>query len=352
VISFPANGPSVGIVGTGSYLPVREVPNEIVAAWVGVTEEDIVRKTGIRSRWYAADHEATSDLALRAAEAALADAGVTAEDLGAIIVATATPDQPQPATACKIQYGLGATRATAFDVNAVCSGFIAALMTASQLVLATAAEAPRHALVIGADVFSRILDRTDRKTVLLFGDGAGAVVLGPTAPGTGLMAADLVSYGEHYAMIQVEAGGSRVPASKDTLASGLHYFRMDGRAVREFVTAELPKAVQRLLSGQGTAPAAIDHVVPHQANDVLLKEVMPLLQLPRARVHLTIAEHGNTSAASIPLALDTAHRAGAFSNGEVLLLAGFGGGMSMGTALLKWTAGQHAPAKGKEESPL
>ena len=205
MISFPVNGPNVGIVGTGSYLPAKEVTNRTVAAWVGVTEEEIVHKTGIHRRWYAADHEATSDLALRAAHEALADAGVAAEDLGAIIVATATPDHPQPATACRVQYGLGATQAAAFDVNAVCSGFIAALMTASQLVLASAAQAPRHALVIGADVFSRILDRSDRKTALLFGDGAGAVVLGPTPPGTGLMAADLISYGQHYGMIQVEA---------------------------------------------------------------------------------------------------------------------------------------------------
>lgn len=333
---------SVGIVGTGSYLPAETVSNSMVAGWTGVTEEWIVRKTGIRARRYAASHEATSDLAVEAARAALRDAGITAAELGWIVVATSTPDHPQPATACLVQHRIGAVRAAAFDVNAVCAGFVFALVTAGRLLVGEPAGASPYALVVGAEVYSRIVDRRDRRTVSLFGDGAGAVVLGPVRPGHGIVGADLSSHGEHHELIRVEAGGSRTPASEKSVASGQHYFTMDGRAVREFVTAELPRTVDRLLSAYAVDPTSVDHFIPHQANGVLLGEAFPRLGLPRARMHLTVAEHGNTSAASIPLALDDASRKGVLSNGELLLLAGFGGGMSLGAALVRW--GGHRPA--------
>ncbi|WUI00902.1 ketoacyl-ACP synthase III [Spirillospora sp. NBC_00431] len=344
-MSGPWAGPSgtgvgVGVRGVGGYLPAEVVPNSVVAERAGVTEEWIVRKTGIRARRYAAPGEATSDMAAEAAKAALADAGITADRLGWIVLATSTPDHPQPPTAGLVQAGIGAERAAAFDVNAVCAGFVFALVTAARLLsggpAGGSADGADHALVIGADLYSRIIDRSERRTAVLFGDGAGAVVLGPVRPGYGLTGSELTTRGERHDLIRVPAGGSRLPASEKTLADGLHHFAMDGRGVREFVTAELPRTVRRLLAGHGVDPALVDHFVPHQANGVMLDEVFPLLGLPRARTHLTVAEHGNTSAASIPLALDDAARKGVFADGDLLLLAGFGGGMSMGGALVRW----------------
>lgn len=337
---FSDQSNAVGIVGTGSYIPSNEVPNKVVADWTGVSEEWILRKTGIHTRWYAAEHEATSDLAVHAAKAALAAAGTDPADLGWIVVATSTPDYPQPATACLVQHQIGATKAAAFDVNSVCSGFVVALVMAARLLSGAADQTPRNALVIGADTYSRIIDRSDRKTAILFGDAAGAVVLGPVPPGRGILGANLVSYGEHHTMIRVEAGGSRVPASEKTLASGQHSFRMDGLGVREFVGAELPGVVRKLLVTHGVDPATVDHFIPHQANATLLHELLPQLGLPRARMLVTAGEHGNTSAASIPLALDTAQRGSPFEDGELLLLAGFGGGMSIATALVSWAGTQ------------
>ncbi|MCX4750281.1 beta-ketoacyl-ACP synthase 3 [Kitasatospora sp. NBC_01287] len=337
---------AVGILGTGSYLPADAVSNRVVAERAGVTEEWILRKTGIRERRYAAESEATSDLALEAARAALAHAGISAEQLSLIVVATSTPDHPQPATACLVQHRLGATGAAAFDLNAVCSGFVFALATAARLLPEPDGTVRGHALVIGADTYSRIIDRTDRRTAVLFGDGAGAVVLGPVRAGLGLIGTDLRSHGDQHELIRVEAGGSRLPASEKTLAEGQHWFSMSGRAVRDFVAAELPRAVDRILDRHGLHPSAVDHFVPHQANGVLLGEILPDLGLSLAHIHLNVAEHGNTSAASIPLALDTAHRAGALRDRDLLLLAGFGGGMTVGTALLRWDA-QAAPAARK-----
>ena len=325
-----------GILGTGSYLPTEIVSNAAVGARCGASEEWILRKTGIRSRHYAAPYEAASDLAVHAGAAALADAGTGPDQIGLIVVATSTPDHPQPATACLVQDRLGARVAAAFDLNSVCSGFVYALVAATGLLAAD----PRAgcALVIGADVYSRIIDPADRRTAVLFGDGAGAAVIGPVPRGQGLLGWHLDSRGEHHAMIGVEAGGSRIPASAETVADDRHRFRMDGRAVREFVAAELPATVRALVSDLEIAPEEIDHLIPHQANDVLLGEMFPALGLPRARMHRPVAAHGNTGAASIPVALDLANRAGALRRGDLVMLAGFGGGMSLGTALLRWNA--------------
>jgi acetoacetyl-CoA synthase len=324
--------PNVGILGTGSYLPAQAVPNSVVAARAGCTEEWILRKTGVRSRHYAADHEAASDLATDAARQALTASGIAADELSWIVLATSTPDHPQPPTACLVQDRLGATKAAAFDINAVCAGFIFALVTAHSLLSGTS----DYALVIGTDVYSRIIDPADRRTSVLFGDGAGAAVLGPVRSGHGVLGARLSTLGQHHDMIYVEAGGSRSPASEKTLAEGLHSFRMDGRAVREFVAAELPRAIRQLLAAHEVGPDLIDHFIPHQANGVLLAEIFPALGMERAQMRLTVADHGNTSAASIPLALDDAWRAGALKDGDLIVLAGFGGGMSLGSALVRW----------------
>ncbi|MER5640763.1 beta-ketoacyl-ACP synthase III [Kitasatospora sp. NPDC002227] len=342
---------AVGILATGSYLPADRVSNQVVAERAGVTEEWILRKTGIRERRYAAESEATSDLAVEAARAALARAGIGPEQVSLIVVATSTPDQPQPATACLVQHRLGAVNAAAFDLNAVCSGFVFALATAARLLPEADGTVRGHALVIGADTYSRIIDRADRRTAVLFGDGAGAVVLGPVRPGHGLLGTRLTSRGDRADLIRVEAGGSRLPASEKTVAEGQHWFRMEGRAVRDFVAAELPGAVREILDRHGVSAGEVDHFVPHQANGVLLGEILPSLGLELAQIHLEVAEHGNTSAASIPLALDAAHRSGALRDRDLVLLAGFGGGMTLGTALLRWDAraATQTPDKDAEE---
>ncbi|GAA1452345.1 beta-ketoacyl-ACP synthase III [Nocardiopsis tropica] len=325
---------TIAILGTGSYLPAEVVGNEPIARTAGVTDEWIRRKTGIRERRRAAPDQATSDLAAEAGRRALAQAGVPADRLAYVIVATSTPDHPQPATASITQHLLGASSAAAFDVNAVCSGFVYALSVAEHL-LRPHGEA--YALVIGADIYSRILDYGDRKTAVLFGDGAGAVLLGPARDRGGVVGTQLLTDGDHHHLIKVPAGGSRLPASAATLEQGEHFFTMEGRGVREYVTRRLPEAIHRMLDGMGVGREEIRHFIPHQANGAMLADVWPSLGLDRARLHLTVETQGNTGSGSVPVALDTVHRAGLLERDDLVLLAGFGGGMSVGLALVRWS---------------
>ncbi|MEU6219492.1 ketoacyl-ACP synthase III [Streptomyces sp. NPDC047022] len=343
---------AIGVIATGSYLPDTVVGNAEVGEAAGVTAEWIERKTGIRRRHRAAPHEATSDLAARAALRALEQAGLTADEISYIVVATSTPDHPQPATAAIVTDLIGARRAAAFDVNSVCSGFMFALTAADRMLRADAVDPERpagqgpYALVIGADVYSRILDPADRKSAILFGDGAGAVVLGPVPAGTGGITTSLTTRGDQHRLISVPAGGSRRPASADTLAEGAHWFTMDGRGVRGFVHENLPGAIQALLVRAGVPGRAVRHFVPHQANGVMLAEVWPALGLDTARMHLALAHHGNTGAASVPITLDVVHRRGLFAEGDLTVLSAFGGGMSVGSALFRWAPTRHArPAR-------
>ncbi|MGW6908557.1 3-oxoacyl-ACP synthase III family protein [Streptomyces sp. NPDC054940] len=333
----PAVG-ALGILGTGSCLPEQVVTNETVAERAGVTAEWIERKTGVVERRYAADHEAASDLASEAAARALADAGAGPDDVAWIVVATSTPDHPQPATAAFVQHRLGARRAAAFDVNAVCAGFVAALHTGARLLAAPEADGGRRlALVVGTEVYSRILDLGDRTTAPLFGDGAGAVVVGPVREGRGFVGTGMRTDGHLHDLIGVPAGGSRAPASEKTVAQGDHFFRMQGRAVRQFVERELPEAVAGTLDAFGVAAGDVAHFVPHQANGEMLRSVGGRLGLDAARIHLPVDRHGNTGAASVPLALDHARRGpDGPADDELVLLAGFGGGMTVGTTLLRW----------------
>uniref|UniRef100_W0W993 3-oxoacyl-[acyl-carrier-protein] synthase n=1 Tax=Streptomyces iakyrus TaxID=68219 RepID=W0W993_9ACTN len=323
---------AVGILGTGSYVPDRIVSNDEVGAAAGVDDAWITRKTAIRRRRWAAADQATSDLATAAARRALKSAGITAGQLSLIVVATSTPDRPQPPTAAYVQQNLGAAHAAAFDVNAVCSGAVFALSTAEAMVARTGG----HALVIGADLYSRILNPADRRTVVLFGDGAGALVVGPIRQGVGIRKIALHTFGELSDLIRVPAGGSRLSCSPRAHDSGLHYFTMDGRGVRRFVEEHLPRLVKQFLHETGVVPADIAHFVPHQANGVLLDEVMAELGLPGATLHRTLTYYGNTGAASIPLTLDAAARAGSIRPGDLVLMAGFGGGMAAGLALVGW----------------
>ncbi|HEY0535565.1 MAG TPA: ketoacyl-ACP synthase III [Actinoplanes sp.] len=331
-VRLPRQAP-IGILATGSYLPDTEVGNAEVAAPAGVDAGWISERTGIRTRRHATPEQATSDLAIAAARQALRAAAVPPEEVQLIIVATSTPDYPQPSTASLVQYALGATRAAAFDINAVCSGFVVAL-TAAQRFLAQSTGG--RALVIGADVYSRILDRADRRTSVLFGDGAGAVVLGDVPSERGMVADQLASFGEYADLIRIPGGGSRTPLTAEALAAGLQHFTMQGRAVREFVETYLPPAVAGFLRDAGLSPADIDHLVPHQANGRMLDNLLVPLGLPRAVLHRTVERYGNTGAASIPITLDHANRSGRLHPGDVVLLVGFGGGMATGISVLRW----------------
>ncbi|OPC80439.1 3-oxoacyl-ACP synthase [Embleya scabrispora] len=323
-------GDAVGILGTGSYLPGDVVTNTDVGTPAGVTDEWITRKTGIRERRWAKADEATSDLAVMAARAALGNAGVRAEQVSLVIVATSTPDSPQPPTAAAVAAELDVPAGTpAFDLNAVCSGFVFALTTAERMIRGTGG----HAVVIGADIYSRTLDPSDHRTAVLFGDGAGAVVLGPGA-GRGVLATRLATYPAERQLIRVPAGGSRIPASPASLDQGLHYFRMDGRAVRDFVAEQVGPLIRAFLAEHAPNPARPPHFVPHQANGRMIEALADDLGFPIERTHTTVERFGNTGAASIPISLDAA--ADRLRAGDSVLLAGFGGGMAVGLALVEW----------------
>jgi 3-oxoacyl-[acyl-carrier-protein] synthase-3 len=324
---------SVGILGTGSYLPEAEVGNEEIAARVGTTTQWIESRTQILSRRFAAPEEATSDLAVRAAQAALGQAGLSAGQIDYLIVATSTPDSPQPPTAYHVQRGLNAYGAACFDINVVCSGFVYALALARSLI----AQRPgSHALVVGADVYSRFLDFSDRRTAVLFGDGAGAAVVGEVEAPFGFLDFELGSRGDAHHLIRIEAGGSRQPPSARTLAGGGHLFHMEGRAVRDFVLDELPAFVGKLCARSQLSPHLIDHFVPHQPNGVLLTQLVERCGLTNAHTHRTLERYGNTGSAATAVTLDAAHREGRLRDGDLVLLAGFGGGMSLGAGLIRW----------------
>jgi 3-oxoacyl-[acyl-carrier-protein] synthase-3 len=329
--SVPQPAAAVGILGTGCYLPDRVVDNSEIAPAAGVDGDWIERKTGIRFRRRADPDQATSDLALAAALPALDAAGISAEQLSYVVVATSTPDQPQPATACVVQAALGAQHAAAFDLNAVCSGFLFGLATTARLL-----GGDGYGLVIGADVYSRILDPTDRRTAVLFGDGAGAAVLGPVPAGEGVLEVVLRSDGSQRGLIEVPGGGSRLPASERTLASGAHYFQMIGREVRDYVNAHVPPMLTDIVAECGLTQSEIDHFVPHQANGHMINELAIGVGLGD-QLRTTVQDYGNTGAASVPITLDHTVRHRGIDPGQTVLLTAFGGGMSMAAAILRWS---------------
>ena len=332
--------PAVGFLGTGAYLPERSVSNEdIVAKVPDATSEWIVRKTAIRSRRFAADHEATSDLAAKAVLEALDQAGLPAGSVDYLIVATSTGDFPQPPTACIVQQLTGTTSAACFDINVVCAGFVYGVEVARSLV---SARPGAHAVVVAADVYSRILDFDDRRTAILLGDGAGAAVIGQVAEGYGIIDVELGTRGDAEHLIKVPAGGSRTPTSARTIADGGHFFTMQGRGVRDFVLENVPPFLAKLLARAGTHADEIDCFVPHQANGVLLDELASQCGLAGTHTHRVLERYGNIGSASVPVALDDAVRTGVISDGSLVLLAAFGGGMSVGGALVRWCSGEEA----------
>ena len=318
------------IAGCGSCLPARVVTNDELAELVDTSDEWIVARTGIERRHIAADGETTSDLALGAATAALADADVAVGDLDMIVLATATPDETFPATATAVQARLGMTRGFAFDVHAVCSGFVYALAVADNFLRLGQADT---ALVIGAETFSRILDWSDRSTCVLFGDGAGAVVLGAaegdgTAGDRGILATRLHADGRRHDMLYVDGG----PSSTRTTG----HLRMRGREVFRHAVANLSSVVEETLAAAGLTTDDVDWLVPHQANRRILDATARKLGLPPERVIVTVQDHANTSAASVPLALDAAAADGRIKPGDLVLMEAMGGGFTWGACLARW----------------
>src|SRR5436190_14145747 len=310
------------------------MPNAELEQLVDTSDEWIRARTGIGERRIAAPEETTCTLSVHAARAALDKAQMRAEDLDLIIVATCTPDYANmPATAALVQHALGATRAGAFDLNAVCSGFLYGLTTASQFILGGAY---KSILVVGAEVFTRILDWQDRSTCVLFGDGAGAVVLQPTDQPGGLLSFVLGSDGAGACSLYVPAGGSRQPASADTLAERAHYVKMQGREVFRFATRVLPESVVQALSAANLTTDDVDVLIPHQANTRIIDHAVRRLKVVDSTVFSNVEHYGNTSAASIPVALCEAVEEGMVQPGSTVVLSGFGAGLSWGTVVWKW----------------
>jgi 3-oxoacyl-[acyl-carrier-protein] synthase-3 len=318
------------VLGCGSYLPSRVLTNAELSRMVDTSDEWITQRTGIRERHIAADGETTSDMGLAAARAALAAAAVDAQSIDLIVLATSTPDNTFPASAVSIQAGLGMTRGAAFDLQAVCSGFVFALTTVDAL-LKTGAF--KRALVIGSETFSRILDWKDRGTCVLFGDGAGAVVVeGQVQPGTredrGVLTSHLRSDGRHKTKLYVDGG----PSSTQTV--GL--LRMEGRAVFKHAVAMITDVIEDAFKATGTSADDIDWFVPHQANQRIIDDSARKLGIAPEKVVTTVAKHGNTSAASIPLALSVAVADGRIKRGDLVMLEAMGGGFTWGAVLLRW----------------
>lgn len=317
------------ITGTGGYLPARVVSNAELAARVDTNDEWIRERTGIAQRHIAAEGEFTLDLAYAAAGRALEAADVKPSALDLIIVATTTPDRVFPSTACLLQSRLGAQGCAAFDVQAVCTGFVYALSIADQFVRTGMA---RTALVLGAETFSRIINWDDRNTCVLFGDGAGAVVLQRDAA-PGILSTHLHADGDHAELLHVPSGVSNHHAA---VVEGRTYVEMAGPEVFRMAVKTLGDIVDETLDANGLERSAVDWLVPHQANIRIIKATAKKLGLSMGKVVQTVAEHGNTSAASIPLALDVAVRDGRIKRGDTVLLEGFGGGFTWGSALITW----------------
>jgi len=327
-------GRPVGILGTGHYVPEKVLTNQQLEAMVETNDEWIVTRTGIKERRIAAEHQASSDLAYEAATMALRNAGIAAEQLGLIIVATMTPDVMCPSTACILQEKLGAKKAAAFDLAAACSGFVYGLANGANFVASGMYD---YVLVVGAEVLSRVTDYTDRNTCILFGDGAGAVVLGPTEQGRGFEAFELGADGAGGPLLRGGCvGGSRYP-NQECLPEGVtHYIWQNGREVFKFAVRIMENLTESVLAKAGKTKRDIKLLVPHQANIRIIHAAMEKLELTENEVMINVDRYGNISAATIPIALSEAVEAGRVGKGDTVVLVGFGGGLTWGGAVLTW----------------
>lgn len=324
---------AAGIAGMGVSIPERVLTNADLEKMVETSDEWIVSRTGIRERRIAAPGEAASDLAAKAGREALEAAGVEPGEVDLVIVATTTPDMLFPATACLIQDRLGAGRAAAFDLEAACSGFIYGLAAGSQFI---AGGMYRNVLVIGAEVLSRIVNWEDRSTCVLMGDGAGAALLRPVPEGYGVLGLHLGSDGSGGDLLKVPAGGSRRPASAESVAAGEHFLYMNGREVFKFAVVTMGEAAEQVLAGCGLTFDQVDWYVPHQANLRIIEASARRFGLPMEKVIMNLDRFGNTSAASIPIALCEAVRDGRIKRGDVVLAVAFGAGLTWGAAAMRW----------------
>lgn len=322
------------ILGTGAFLPANRISNSELTRLVGLDESAIHDRTGIRERRWAAKGEAASDLAIQASRIALEAAGCLPAEVHVLILSTTSPDMTSfPATACLVQDRLGAHQAASFDVAASCGGFLVALSVGQQWIESKDA---RRVLVVASEVKSRFLELHDPTTAILFGDGAGAVVLGSQMDGPAVLCLKLHSDGSRAHLIQLPAGGSRQPTSLSTVSQGLHTLRMNGGAVFRSAIRHLETVTHEILNEQGLTVMDIHHFVYHQANARILSALARRLGLPQDRMITTLETTGNTSSASIPIALDSLARSGRVKSGELVLLAAFGGGLNWGGALIRW----------------
>ena len=325
---------NAGILGTGYYLPEKILTNSDLEKIVDTSDEWITERTGIKERRIAADDVATSDLAIKAAEMALKDANVSPEDLDLIIVATLTSDRIIPSTACMIQDRLGAKKAAAFDLSAACAGFAYGLTVASQFI---ECGAYKKTLVIGAETLSKYINWEDRNTCVLFGDGAGAAVLGPVEEGYGLLGFDLGSDGSGGDAIQIPSSGSSMPVSKDSIDQRLNLIHMNGKEVFKFAVKAMGNTVKRSLENIGMKQEEIDWLVPHQANIRIINSAAKRLKMPMDKVVVNIHKYGNMSAACIPIALAEAAAEKRFKKGDIIALSGFGAGLTWASCIIRWS---------------
>jgi 3-oxoacyl-[acyl-carrier-protein] synthase-3 len=327
------NDMAVGIIGMGIYIPEKVMTNKDFEKIIDTSDEWIVERTGIRQRHVVDQSMATSDLATFAAKRALEDAAVPADEIDLIIVATATPDMAFPSTACLVQASLKAANAAAFDLAAGCSGFVYGIVSAMQFVKAGLY---RKILVIGAETLSRLCDYSDRGTCVLFGDGAGAAVIAETKTGYGILGVNLGADGTGGDLLKLPAGGSRMPASAETVANRLHYIHMNGNEVFKFAVKVMGESAIHALDQAGIEASDVDLLIPHQANMRIIQSAAKRLKLPIDKVVVNVDKYGNTSAASIPIALYEALQAGRIKDGDILVLVGFGAGLTWASCVIKW----------------
>lgn len=323
---------NVKIIGTGSFLPEKIYTNEYLETIVPTSSQWIFENLGIKERRIASEKEATSDLAWKAGENAIKNAGLTKDDIDLIIVATATPDRLAPSTACIVQDKLQAYNAVSFDISAVCSGFLFGMSVASQYIASGVYD---NVLVIGADTFSRIVDWT-RRDAVFFGDGAGAAVISHSNVNGGFLAYRLYSDGRGKNHFTIPAGGSELPASHKTVDNRSHYFQMNGRAVYETGTVVLPKAINQVLADTGLSISDIDMMIPHQPSIKILQKTAEVIGLPFEKVMTNMDKYANTSGGTLPILLDEVNRAGKIKAGNIILFAAVGSGWTYGASIIKW----------------
>lgn len=323
----------VRVLGLGASVPTRILTNHDLEQLVDTSDEWILSRTGIQERRLTDSDTAASDLAFAAGEQALERAGVAASDLDAILIATVTPDYAFPSVACLVQSRLGARNAICLDVGAACSGFLYATEMARGLIVSGLY---RNALVVGVEVLTKLVDWEDRGTCILFGDGAGAVVLGPGDGSGEIVATHLGADGDFSSLIELPAGGSRRPPTAETVAEKLHYIRMRGNEVFKLGVRGMEEACRRVLEKAGVEPGEISLLVPHQANLRIIEATARRLELPMEKVFVNIHKYGNTSAASVPIALDEAMREGRIQPGDLVLTVAFGAGLTWGATLFRW----------------